>query len=105
MILHQLNHPYEVKSKHIAKLSESLNLSFESFVFIDDNPVEIAQVSRNFPNITCLQFNNDPELFNIFLRDLNSLFPIESLTNEDKARTELYKQILNSEKILILGQL
>ena len=56
---------YEVKPKHIIELSETLNLGLESFVFIDDNPVEIAQVSSNFPSITCLQFNTDPELFYI----------------------------------------
>ena len=89
---------YEVKPKHIIELSETLNLGLESFVFIDDNPVEIAQVSSNFPSITCLQFNTDPELFYIFLRNLNSLFQIESLTNEDKARTQLYKQMLSSKK-------
>ena len=96
---------YEVKPKHIIELSETLNLGLESFVFIDDNPVEIAQVSSNFPSITCLQFNTDPELFYIFLRNLNSLFQIESLTNEDKARTQLYKQMLSSKKYKFWDQL
>ena len=89
---------YEVKSKHIVALSESLNLGLDSFVFIDDNPVEIAQVSSVLPNITCLQFSSDPELFNIFLNNLSSLFTFTSLTEEDSSRTHLYKKMLSTKQ-------
>ena len=89
---------YEFKSKHIAELSESLNLGLETFVFIDDNPVEIAEVSSNLQNLTCLQFTSEPELFEIFIKGLKSLFTFKSLTNEDKSRTKLYKKMLKSKK-------
>ena len=91
---------YEVKSKHINEISKKLNLGVESMVFIDDNPVEIAQVSTDFPDISCLQFSTDPELFKIFLKDLNSFFSFKTLTEEDASRTELYKKMLSSKKNL-----
>ena len=78
--------------KHIIDISKELNLGLGSFVFIDDNPVEIAQVSDKLKNITCLQFSTDPESFNTFLKELNSLFPIKTLTKEDSSRTQLYKK-------------
>tara|TARA_X000000950_G_scaffold289243_2_gene411186 strand:- start:8493 stop:10160 length:1668 start_codon:yes stop_codon:yes gene_type:complete len=91
---------YETKSSHIKLLSETLNLGLDSFVFIDDNPVEIAQVSSALPKVTCLKFSNEPDLFNIFLDNLNSLFTIKSLTKEDAERTHLYKKMLDNKKVM-----
>jgi len=87
---------YDAKSIHIRALAEDLNLRLESFVFVDDNPVEIAEVSAALPEVICVKFPTEQE-FPSFLNTLNRLFSRTELTDEDKNRTDLYR-IKNSSK-------
>jgi FkbH-like protein len=83
---------YEAKSKNIYRLSKSLNLGLNSFVFIDDNPVEIAEVRSTLPDVTCIQFPEKDHDFDNFVSKLLKLFSKDIITEEDKVRTELYRQ-------------
>ena len=47
---------YQAKSAQIDSLAEQMNLPLEAFVFIDDNELEIAEVSQALPSVTCLTF-------------------------------------------------
>lgn len=85
---------YHAKSGPIRELAQRLNLGLDAFVFVDDNPVEIAEVSLALPEVRCLTFPPHDDAFVAFLHDLASLFPRREITAEDRARTELYRRRL-----------
>lgn len=85
---------YRAKSAQIRELAQRLNLALDAFVFVDDNPVEVAEVSLALPGVRCLTFPlHDDELV-AFLGDLASLFPHRQITTDDRQRTEMYRRRL-----------
>ena len=92
---------WEAKSKNIKKISEELNLSIDSFVFVDDSVTEIEEVKNALPNITTLIVNSN---YDTYIRELTSLFPQfvkGQITYEDRHRTNSYlvEDIRNKDKI------
>lgn len=79
------------KSENLKTLATELNLGVESFVLVDDNPVECAEVQANCPGALALQLPESPELIPHFLKHC-WLFDRQIVTAEDKKRTELYRQ-------------
>jgi FkbH-like protein len=79
------------KSENIKSLAQELNLGLDSFVFIDDNPVEGAQVQANCPEILTFRLPENPTAAAEFLKNLWILDHLK-VTGEAKARTEFYKQ-------------
>ena len=79
------------KSESLQALAEELNLSLDAFVFIDDNPLECAEVRAHAPDVVTLQWPTDPTEA---LRFPRHLWPLDQLrtTGEDARRTEMYKQ-------------
>lgn len=87
---------YGPKSAHINKLAEDLNLGLDAFVFVDDNVVELAEVSTALPQVKCLQFPPHDDSLPEFFRELVRLFTKRYITNEDKQRTEMYRRRLTN---------
>lgn len=87
---------YRPKSDQIKELANSLNLGLEHFVFVDDNPVEIQEVSQSIPEITSYLFPKDLNELHSLINKIDANFLITKITNEDKNRTELYKNIRNA---------
>ena len=89
---------WERKSKNIISLSKELNLGLDSFIFLDDNPIECAEVGKAIPEITVLQVPSFKEipcfLQHVWLLDINKV------TEEDKLRNTLYIQNQNRAKCL-----
>ena len=83
---------YEAKSDYVRELAESMNLSADSIVFIDDNPVELAEVALAIPGITCQAFPVKDDDLPAFLDRLALLFDRSSVTSEDAERTEMYRR-------------
>ena len=82
---------YNPKSAQIREMARRLNLGLDSFVFVDDNPVELAEVSGELPEVRCLQFPaKDDGLLDLF-RELAALFAKPFVTREDRNRTEMYR--------------
>jgi len=46
---------WQAKSENIKSLAEELQLGLDSFIFLDDNPVECAEVEANCPQVTTLR--------------------------------------------------
>lgn len=82
---------YKPKSIQIKWLAERLNIGPEHFVFIDDNPIELEEVNRSIPEVTCLKFQSDGKNLTGLLKSLCQFFPIGDVTKEDKNRTKLYR--------------
>jgi FkbH-like protein len=85
---------YHPKSAQLRELAQRLNLGLDAFVFVDDNPVELAEVSLALPAVRCVTFPQHDDMFVDFLRDLASLFPHRKTTVEDRERTDLYRRRL-----------
>jgi len=85
---------YYAKSAQIRALAERLNLGLDGVVFVDDNPVELAEVSLRLPDVRCLAFPQHDEELPAFLTDLAGMFAHGESTPEDRERTELYQRRL-----------
>ncbi len=83
---------WQPKSAQIQMLAEQLNLGLDAFVFVDDNPVEIAEVTAGLPAVACVPFPAGEqglgELFDVLVR----LFQRTVVTAEDRERTLLYRR-------------
>jgi FkbH-like protein len=86
---------YHPKSAQLAQLAERLNLGLDSFVFVDDNPVEIAEVSTALPQVRTVQFPARAGALPELLDGLSILFHREEVTGEDRDRTSMYRRMLD----------
>ena len=66
-------------------------MSISSFVFVDDNPVELEEVRGVLPEVECLAFQSEEQGFLLLFEKLHNLFRTDSLTDEDRNRTDLYR--------------
>ncbi|MBT4701829.1 MAG: FkbM family methyltransferase, partial [Rhodospirillaceae bacterium] len=82
---------WEPKSSNLRALSQELNLGSDSFIFLDDNPVECAEVKSNCPEILTLRLPENSADIPGFLERVWA-FDTAGATIEDANRTELYKQ-------------
>lgn len=89
---------WENKSKNIKELSKELGLALDSMIFIDDNPLECAEVRANCPEVLTLQF---PDEDYVLQRFLDHVWPFEQrrVTKEDRERTLFYKQNAQREQL------
>lgn len=81
---------WEDKASNIKYIKETLNLGYDSFVFIDDNPFERNLVKSVLPDVTVPDMPEDPALYLSYIRSLN-LFETASYSSEDISRTEQYQ--------------
>lgn len=88
----QIAAAYAPKSELISSLAASLDLGTSAFVFVDDNPVECAEVSSSLPDIDVLHFPKTEDELPAFFDRLSVLFSREAVTDEDRQRTARYRQ-------------
>lgn len=87
---------YNSKSAQVKQLMEQLNLGKTSFVFVDDNPLELAEVEPVLSAEHCLTFPASDDKMIVFLENLAVFFSRITITEEDRKRTDLYRQRLKS---------
>ena len=81
---------WETKVDNIRTIQSILNISFDSMVFLDDNPFERNIVRENIKGITVPELPEDPADYLEFLYGLN-LFETASYSSADKDRTKQYQ--------------
>ena len=64
IVAHRIN--WESKAANISSLARELGIGIDSFVFIDDNPLECAEVRAILPEVLTLQMPPDPDSFGLF---------------------------------------
>lgn len=79
------------KSQNIQEMAQELQLGLDSFIFIDDNPTECAEVKSALPEVKVLQIPYHPSEMTSLLEHYWA-FDVKTETNEDKKRTEMYLQ-------------
>lgn len=81
---------WDNKVDNIKSIRQTLNIGFDSIVFIDDNPFERNIVRENIHNITVPELPTDPAEYLDYLYSIN-LFQTTSFSFEDSKRTEQYQ--------------
>jgi len=76
------------KSQNLAEIAQELNLGIDSFIFIDDSSVEIAEMQEILPSVQCIQVPEELEDFPTIFQNFNPLNPI-SVTVEDLKRSNM----------------
>jgi FkbH-like protein len=82
---------WKEKSSNLRELAEELNLGLDSFVFIDDSPVERLEVETNAPMVTVVPMPKEPARYAETLSKL-WCFDSASITVEDTMRTQFMAQ-------------
>ena len=82
---------WQAKSENIRSLAEELHLGLDSFIFVDDNPMETAQVRADCPGVLALTL---PEAKDQIRRFLDHVWAFDrfGLTAEDQNRTAMYQE-------------
>ena len=79
------------KASNIKEIQAILNIGFDSMVFLDDNPFERNLVKQLLPDVEVPDLPEDPSQFLKTLQSLN-IFETVGISDEDKKRTELYRE-------------
>ena len=77
------------KAQNLRDIASELNVGIDSLAFLDDNPVERAQVRSALPEIMVIDLPEDPIAYAAAVRDC-PVFERLALSNEDLRRTTLY---------------
>ena len=86
------------KAANLRTIAKALNIGLDSLVFVDDNPVERAQVRAALPQVAVPELPADPALY---VRTLAAAgyFEAVAFTAEDRARAGQYAANLERESL------
>ena len=81
---------WQPKSENIRSLAQELNLGLDSFIFLDDNPIECGEVGASCPEVLTLRLPIEGDV----ARFLDHVWAFDRLgvTAEDQQRTAMYRQ-------------
>ena len=88
IVIHKIN--WEDKSKNIREIAQELNISLDSFIFWDDNPIEREKVKKSLPEVSVIEVGEDVENWPKKLLNLENIGRY-NVTQEDKNKTIQYK--------------
>jgi FkbH-like protein len=84
---------WEPKYRNIREIAEELNIGLDSFVFIDDSPVERESIKHQLPEVTVPDFPGDTSRLESFIREVyRDYFLTLECTEEDRKKTDMYRQ-------------
>ena len=86
------------KSANLRTLAGRLNLGLDSFVFVDDNPVECAEVRAGCPEVLTIQWPQEPGAARQLLQHLWEFDPSKA-TKEDQKRTAMYRDEFRRQEL------
>jgi FkbH-like protein len=88
---------WQPKSANLRALSAELSLGLDSFVFADDSLVECAEVRAHCPEVLTIHLPQDSAAAAALLRQVWA-FDRWKVTDEDRQRSELYRQNAERER-------
>lgn len=81
------------KSESVGRILKAWNIAADAVVFVDDSPLELAEVKAAHAGIQCIQFpKNDPRALQELLCQLRDLFGKSKISEEDGIRAESLRQ-------------
>jgi FkbH-like protein len=81
---------FQDKATNLRQIASALNLGLDSFVFVDDNPVERTLIRSELPQVLVVELPEDPAGYAQALEAAQA-FPLRSLTAEDLGRVASYR--------------
>jgi len=79
---------WDNKAQNITVIAEELNLGLDSFIFLDDNPMECMNMMSNLPEVLTLNLPSE-EAISMFLKHLWATDNLV-ITAEDRERSKRY---------------
>jgi FkbH-like protein len=80
---------WKPKSESVSRILKTWNIGSEAVVFLDDSPMELAEVQAAHPGIECFLFPKDnPSAFLVLLERFRELFGKPYVSEEDRIRSE-----------------
>jgi FkbH-like protein len=77
------------KSESVARILKAWNIGPDAVLFVDDSPMELAEVQAAYPALECLLFpKNDPAALWNLLFHLRDRFGVAQLQIEDRLRAD-----------------
>jgi FkbH-like protein len=84
---------WNAKSSSVERILRTWNIGADSVVFVDDSPMELAEVAAALPGIECVRFpKDDYGAAYAMLRRLRDLFGKARISQEDAIRLESIRQ-------------
>lgn len=80
---------WQPKSENLRTLSDDLGLALNSFIFVDDNPLECMEVRNQCPDVMTIHLPSDSNAIPAFL-DHMWVFDRFGTTEEDRNRAVMY---------------
>jgi FkbH-like protein len=88
---------WEPKSRSVARILSSWNISADAVIFVDDSPTELAEVAASHPAIECLQFpTRDWNAAYRLLEQIRDRFGKSGLAEEDLLRAQSLRRNTNA---------
>lgn len=86
------------KAENIKRISETLNISLDSMVFVDDSPFEIEAVKSMLPEVTSVLYELDSVYTGLSCFNLKSNVSIADIEKRNKTyRTNQFREDLKSQ--------
>lgn len=82
---------WKSKTENITSLCKDLNVGTDSTIFIDDNPIECAEVGLTLPEVFVVNLPSEKELHKPFF-DNHWIFDQMKVTAEDRKRTQMVRE-------------
>ena len=80
---------WQPKSESVGRILQAWNVAADSVIFVDDSPLELAEVEAAHPGISCRVFPaQDLVQFDSLLRELRGAFAKDKVGEEDALRSE-----------------
>jgi FkbH-like protein len=88
-ILFPIEAHWQPKSQSVMRILKTWNIGPDSVVFVDDSPMELAEVKASHPEVDCILFptSDPPAIYDLF-RQLRDLFGKSSISEEDTIRRD-----------------
>jgi len=83
------------KSSNLVSMADELDLALDSFVFIDDSPIECAEVETTCPQVLTLRFPPSPELIRNFI---DHVWAFDSVGATEDAKNRSYQYETNKRR-------
>ncbi len=96
VLAHRIN--WRPKSENLVSLAAELGLGLDSFVFVDDSPLECAEVRARCPEVMTLSLPAEPAAIPQALRHVWAFDHLHR-SKEDEQRTLLYRQNAQRERL------
>jgi FkbH-like protein len=91
---------WHAKSEGVGRILKRWNIAADAAAFIDDSPLELAEVKAQYPELHCYLYPKDEAGLLGLIGELRDLFGKSTLTEEDRLRAVSIRNAAKQEEAL-----